>query len=105
MSIHRGIFYFPGNWVHSFKSIDLGSAAQAKPGYLRGKLSSYIEDLADYSERRWASVTVCIEDDTQRELRIAIPQGPHPASQKAIMKQMKVRALKCGVTLNFVRFP
>jgi len=102
---HPAIDQAIGKTISSFKSIDLGAPSYARAGYLKSKLNGFINDLAKYKARPWGVHDVQVDENTARELRVAIPPNPPSNSQRAIMDEMIEVARKRGVTLNFVQVP
>jgi hypothetical protein len=78
--------------VTSIKSIDLNAATYQQPEILARRINQYVEDLAEFTTKRWGNATVTVTESTKRQLIIAVPKGSISPAQQELIDSATTRA-------------
>jgi hypothetical protein len=88
----------------SIKTIDLGATSYQNIATLTRIVTGYIDEVAAFSGRTWAGVTVRGADITGRALELAIPAGSGTAAQQAALQAAVRYGQSLGVNVTIIPF-
>lgn len=87
----------------SSKSIDLTAATYQAPNALAGKLTGYVDDLAEFQGDTYDEVSVNAAGITGKVLELAVPEGSVNAAQQAVINTVSAQAAQQGVKVVVVQ--
>jgi hypothetical protein len=88
----------------SIKSIDLGAATYQNAAMLYGRLSGYVNKLAEFAGSNHSGTEILNNAITSRTLIIAVPNAG-TAAQQQVMRQIIQLGFQRGVAVKVVPFP
>jgi len=95
---------FVGGLATSIKSIDLGLKSYQNMATLTRKLTGYIDSVAKFRGRPWAGADIRAWEIKGRALELAVPPGPIPPAQQAVLDASIRYGQSVGVTVKIIPF-